>query len=1031
MFKFNDLDFYLLRSPKLSLVKIEEFLKMRDQHLLERFFKSLYGQEFMKQALFLSSESLFIEVEKWLSGENTLSKKLTKTLYKYTVRLGSRCTPYGHFAGIRMGEILETQNNAIDIKRNRQDIVQYRPDMQFLVRMIEHMSKDPHIKNQLTYSLNSTFYRQGKHYKFYQQIPNAETNIHYLSQTPATPIIDYIITEKQDSKTYNDWVSLIQSKGANKDQAIKFVESLIESQIFVSEMHCQLTAENNFNEILKTMEAVDTKYIYLPTLNKLNNLLKSNYPVIERQRRIEAVIDQKIPETKTKNLLQGDLLLGIETNTIPKNTIKRIVSQLEDLISLTNTIYAKELEQFKKNFINRYEGQMVKLLEVLDPDTGVGYGSNPVAYSSQDGLLKGINPQPVQQKQTFNNPLEDLVYTRYHLNCAKQDNREVRLQKSDLQNLITTINKNTSIASLYAIGNLLLEDNTTNPVFCLQAYGGTSAGNLITRFGYLDKQLQTKLEKLGALEQESYPEAIVAEIIHLPESRTGNILQRPNIRKAEIVLMARANTEVIPIYLNELYLFVQKNRIVLWSKKLGREIIPKLTSAHNFQNGINLYRFLADLQFQDQPMSVKWEWVKLAKLPFLPRIRYKNIILSRARWNISKLENAPNCYKEKRKRLTVLKNIFNLPNQVVLVEGDNELLLDLSNPIAVDIFFEKVSKHDITLNEFIFSEYQSPVKDDEGNYYSNEVIIPIAIDTKQTQSNIAPKLICKQRIYALGSEWVYVKIYCGNRCAENLLMDSIPKLVQALKDKNLIKKWFFIRYKDPDPHLRLRFEVESPDKFGSIVQLVNELFTCKLSDHNIINIQFDTYKREVERYTAEYMELSEQLFHKESEFVLSTIMQIPTSSDRWNICLKYMDSLLNYASLTLVEKHAFSEEMRSAFAREFGNNKSKEKKLNQIFRERKANIEHSLSTEFSNANIIIPLRHFKVISEKIEREEISDNEILSKKSSLLSSYIHMFINRLYPSDQRLYEYAFYQLLSNYYQMLIGKKKSSNESQAKN
>ncbi|QIH33433.1 lantibiotic dehydratase [Sphingobacterium sp. DR205] len=985
----------------------------------------------MKQALFLSSESLYLEVEKWLSGEKTLSEKLAKTLYKYTVRLSSRCTPYGHFAGIRMGQILETQNNTIDIRRNQKDIVRYRPDMQFLVRIMQNLSKDPHVKTQLTYSFNSTIYRQGQHYKFYQQVSNADNNTHYLSQTPTTPIIDYLVNEKQDSKTYLDWVSLIQSKGADKDQASKFVENLIESQILVSELHSQLTAENNFDEILKIMQTTDTKNIYLPTLNKLNKLLTSNYPVIERQRRIEAVINQKIPETKTKNLLQGDMLLGIETNTIPKNTIKRFLSQFEELIPLAISIHSKELEQFKRSFINKYEGQMVRLLEVLDHDTGVGYGSNPVAYSTQDNLLKGINTHPVQQKQTLNNPLEDLVYRRYHINCVKQNNREVRLQENDLQNLISNIDINTSSPTFYAIGNLLFENSTTAPVFCLQACGGTSAGNLITRFSYLDNQLKTELEKLGALEQESYPGAIVAEIVHLPESRTGNILQRPNIRKAEIVLMAKANKDVIPINLNELYLFVKKNRIVLWSKKLDTEIIPRLSSAHNFQNGINLYRFLADLQFQDQPISVKWEWAKLAKLPFLPRIRYKNIILSRARWNISKIENTPFCFKEKKKKLAGLKKIYDLPDKVVLVEGDNELLLDFSNPIAVDIFFEKVSKEDIMLNEFIFSEYQSPVKDDEGNFYSNEVIIPIAIDMKQTQNNITPRPTCKQSIYALGSEWIYVKIYCGIRCAENLLMDSIPKLIQTLKDKNLLKKWFFIRYKDPAPHLRLRFQVDSPDKFASIVRLVNEIYSCKLSDHSIFNIQFDTYKREIERYTPEYMELSEQLFHKESEFVLSTITQTPTSSDRWNICLKYMDGLLNHASLTLLEKNAFAEEMRSVFAREFGNDKSKEKKLNQIFREKKANIELTISTELSNSNIIIPLQHFKVISKKIGCEEISADAILDKKSSLLSSYIHMFINRLYPSDQRLYEYVFYHLLNNYYQMLIGKRKSLNESQAKN
>jgi len=39
---------------------------------------------------------------------------------------------------------------------------------------------------------------------------------------------------------------------------------------------------------------------------------------------------------------------------------------------------------------------------------------------------------------------------------------------------------------------------------------------------------------------------------------------------------------------------------------------------------------------------------------------------------------------------------------------------------------------------------------------------------------------------------------------------------------------------------------------------------------------------------------------------------------------------------------------------------------------------------------------------------------------LLSSYIHMFVNRLFLSDQRMYELAIYHFMTNFYRMQIGK-----------
>ncbi|WP_353621028.1 lantibiotic dehydratase [Sphingobacterium sp. N143] len=67
--------------------------------------------------------------------------------------------------------------------------------------------------------------------------------------------------------------------------------------------------------------------------------------------------------------------------------------------------------------------------------------------------------------------------------------------------------------------------------------------------------------------------------------------------------------------------------------------MPRLTSAHNFRKGLGIYTFIADLQYQDFIPSLNWINSIDNERKFYPRIRYKDLILTRATWKLPAFPN--------------------------------------------------------------------------------------------------------------------------------------------------------------------------------------------------------------------------------------------------------------------------------------------------------------------------------------------------------------------------------------------------------
>ncbi|MDR2585932.1 MAG: thiopeptide-type bacteriocin biosynthesis protein [Prevotellaceae bacterium] len=284
-----------------------------------------------------------------------------------------------------------------------------------------------------------------------------------------------------------------------------------------------------------------------------------------------------------------------------------------------------------------------------------------------------------------------------------------------------------------------------------------------------------------------------------------------------------------------------------------------------------------------------------------------------------------------------------------------------------------------------------------------------------------------QRSFFPGDSWLYIKVYTGYKTADRLLRNEIPAVVDRLLDTQAISKWFFIRYSDPELHLRLRFLLTDNAKVGIPILLLNQALNRFVENDMVWKVQLDTYKREVERYGADTIEFSESLFFCDSVCftqILNALHgeEIEVESYRWRLALASIDYLLNDFSYNLKQKVEFVSKVKDNHAREYGLINSRSQ-LSNKFRTHRKEIESLLDAQDEKH------RAFHLIMETRSKKQKSVCEKIiqlipqsEKLNALLSNYTHMMMNRWFRTKQRMHEAVVYDFLLKYYKSKTAKEK---------
>lgn len=1046
--------FFVLRTPLLAFSTLEN--GAGEDH--ETWLRRIIAEPIVREAIGVASPDLYSRLDAWQDGRLTAAdyERVTLAVARYVYRMAGRSTPFGLFAGLSIGTFAARSELILARHDALRRCVQL--DMATIRAVVSAFSRRLQLQKRLKYLPNDTIYDTSDGSLRYVRSDESDRGQAYtLVGLVKTPYLDAVLRRASSSATIDELAGEIARDGITPADAVAYVENLIDNQALLCELTPSSVDEGHVDGMAKRLREAGAadEASYLDCVAERLAELGAPAAVVSPARYAWAMspIALGLGEANEApiGLTARDVLRHVRVDLfrLPKAlTLSDAVAvEISNAVRLLHQIGAgaenNAMARFKESFLARYGAQAVPLMVALDEDLGIGFdpAARNMAFSSPE-LERLDFPSPISTAATWS-ARDQLLLT--HLTQALGEGfTELDLESKDVERIAKETQRLPLPDSLAA--KLTISAASTDAVargdysLIVDHVSGPSAGRPFGRFCY-DPQLRSHVEELLRQEEEEHPDAIFAEVAYLPSGHAANVAVRPILRRHYIPLLGAPQAgESIAIPLDTLWLQADGSRLTLWSAKYQRQIVPRITNMHAAFSPLNatVYRFLHALQFDGLACDLTWSWGALATAPFLPRVRHKRIVCARARWRL----NTSDLRKLQSVSLIAgielvqgLRNLRKIPRWVALAQSDNFLPIDLESRLGLRVFLQQVrGRQEAVLVELYPTPDLLCVEGPNGRY-AHEMVVPIRT-TRPTVSRPVPRFRqiaegAVERQFPPGSSWLSTKIYSGPATSERILRHVLPSVVSELERSGAIDAWFFIRYSDPDFHIRLRLRGDGQRLVEEVLPRVRESFVPFARFSGLCRIEIDTYRREVERYGgADAIALAEDIFHADSVAVLDLLQieQPPGVLDgRLQIAFLSCDALLNDFNYSVQAKAACLAHLRNAYGAEFKVDRDITARLATRFREWQTWLRHNVRASREDRRFDADttlFAAFKLRSEKVvplikrlaqlERED----RLCTSLGGIHQSFLHMHLSRLMRSSLREHELIVYDFLDRHYRGIV-------------
>lgn len=521
---------------------------------------------------------------------------------------------------------------------------------------------------------------------------------------------------------------------------------------------------------------------------------------------------------------------------------------------------APHLAEYHAAFLDTYGfATAVPVKEVLDPERGLG---PPAGYRlPADGRLR--DPEPVTDRAR-DDRLGELA--QWAAGPVRLDDALIAELAGDAQapppppTAELTFQLLADSAPAIERGDFRL--------LCAPAFGPL-AGAILGRFAYLFPDPAGALADAMALE--SYPAEPVQLAFQPAGGRLSNVTRVPTVAGRTMTIGGfdeRAGDGGLS--LDDIGIVAEPDRLGLVSLRDHRRITalaPHMLD--RARKAPNAARLLGEIAADGVGRPGPWSWGAAACLPRLPRVQYGRTVLALARWRPpARLVAAAREPARWDRELDRWREESAVPGAVQARIGDHSLDLDLADPLHRRLLADELRRNpDLVVTETV---HGGGARYGWLGGHANEIVVPLAARSPRPAERHAVTTGGAREAVPPGGEWLYAKLYCGPARQEEILREHLPGLLAAAS--GLADRWFYVRYRDPDPHLRIRFHGE-PDALNRELLPRLHAFAAELRAEGLARtLDLGTYEPETARYGGPAaLAAAEDAFRADSEAAIAQL----------------------------------------------------------------------------------------------------------------------------------------------------------------
>lgn len=932
-------------------------------------------------------------------------------LLRYLIRMSTRPTPYGLFAGVALARWDRQTDLALASGRPR---TRTRPDMAWLLRLVLEAESRQEVRRQLGYIANTRAFRAAGRVFLPEAAPTADTGGPgpAVSARASTVVYRALSLARTPIAHRHLVADLAKMPGATIDKVERLIEGLWQQTLLLTELRPPLTEPSPAAYVAQRLRKLPAASDLCERLDKAlaamaewDALPIENAAGAYRQLATHFGDGQSTPSQGSP---QVDMALTLGGSRVAHLVAGEAVRAAELLLRLTPLPSGlPSLDAYRRAFETRYGPEReVPLLELLDPNFGLG------PPSPFHGATAGGDPRKMALRHQS---LHQLALTALRERQLVIDLDEDLLGRLESCAPSARMSPRSLDLALFVVARSAADvDNGRFQIVVGPNLGASAAGRNLGRFAdLLGEEAVAALQLAERAEAASGPDCLRAELVYLPRRfRSANVAIRPNPRPFEIVLGTTPGNvpdHVVP--LDELIVGIRDGRFyVRWSAR-DKEILVCAGHMLNNLQAPDVCRFLDDVQRDGRAQFSSFDWGPAAGFPVLPRVQAGRIVLCPAQWRIDArlgAELAADSPAGFAGALRRWRERWQVPRYVYLAYGDNRLLLDLDDEAQIEELRAELRR--LTESAQILLQEALPAPDGAwvggpGGRFIAELIVPMVLQSERNSGAAAAPPVAAvasgDRLRPPGTDWLFAKLYCPRAFEDDLLTGPVAEFCQQALAGGLADDWFFIRYADPDPHLRLRFRGDPGRLTRRLLPHLCAWVNGLLSEGLCTRLSFDTYEREVERFGgSEGIIAAEAVFGADSRAVLEMLRLSQRNLlelDMTSLAVVSIDDLLAALGLSEAERLVWYRERVASRSTASDDYRRRQQSLRRLL----GDAEAVRSESGGDALMRILARRAEALAEPGGRlDTLAAAKRLSQpKHALLRSYVHLHCNRLLAGDR--------------------------------